>query len=237
MTFFNQRDGWSGRRQCQKRSQNTMWSKAVGSGLAQSSPEADEAPGCQLTIWDAWKGACLGSRRLQFMFQFYCWLLLWPWSQENQPCTFQFIHQQSLWVTAMIRIQIRNNRTALTTTDILNQIHSVRATAVKQLIFDFGEAPCSSLLPCVPISLVMAFLLTPFIKTLHSNTATITEHSPTSSYLPTLTDPLDIDLPRRWTVNILVSPLHLPSSHSILTMAWDQEFEATLGNITRPCLL
>lgn len=64
------KEGRSGRRWCQKRSLNTKWSEAVGSGLTWPSLEAVRLAGCQLAIWDPWKGTCLRIRRLQCMFQF-----------------------------------------------------------------------------------------------------------------------------------------------------------------------
>lgn len=68
-SYSKERAGQAGSA-ARKDSPNTKWSKAVGSGLAQPSPEADEACWLPVRHLGSREGTCLGIRRLPFMFQF-----------------------------------------------------------------------------------------------------------------------------------------------------------------------
>lgn len=108
---------------------NTTQPWGSGGLLAASSPSGipEKAP-----VWE--------SGGFSVCSNFYCWLLWWPWSQAKQPCTFLFTHKQQVWAMVTIEIQIKNSRTALTTTNTQKQRYSFTATTGKHLKFVFGEA-------------------------------------------------------------------------------------------------
>lgn len=55
MTSCNPKEGLSGGDGVRKLWTPTMWSRAVGSGLALPTPKSDKAGLCQFAIWSAWK--------------------------------------------------------------------------------------------------------------------------------------------------------------------------------------